>query len=151
MEMKVIETLRRSKVVIRADETVHAAAVRMQSAGVGALAVVDHDRLVGIVTDRDLVRRAMATRMPSDARIDSVMSSPVITIEAEADLHDVFPLFRTNAVRRIAVVRGDEFLGMMTVDDLLIGVAAALDDLVKPVTAEVIFGGHRDAPVPART
>jgi CBS domain-containing protein len=149
--MKVLETMRRPGVVIRPDETIHAAAVLMESTGVGALAVVDHDRLVGIVTDRDLVRRAMATRMPGDARIDSVMSTPVVTIDADADLHDVFPLFRTHAVRRIAVVRGDEFVGMMTVDDLLIGMAAALEDLARPVTAEVIFGGHHDTPVPATT
>jgi signal-transduction protein with cAMP-binding, CBS, and nucleotidyltransferase domain len=79
------------------------------------------------------------------------MTSPVVTIAAEADLHDVFPLFRTNAVRRVAVVSGDEFVGMMTVDDLLIGMAGALNDLARPVTAEVIFGGHHDAPVPATT
>ncbi len=101
------------------------------------------------VTDRDLVRRVIARRVPADARIDSAMSSPVVTIDADADLHDVFALFRTNAVRRVAVVRGEQFVGMMTVDDLLIGMAGALTDLARPVMAEVLFGGHHGAPLPA--
>ena len=43
---------------------------------------------VGVVTDRDLVRRAMARGLEPDARVDGVMSSPVITIAEDADLHD---------------------------------------------------------------
>ena len=147
--MKVIESLRRPKVMIAPDQTIYAAAVLMEQTGVGALAVVDGQRLVGIVTDRDLVRRAIARRTPDDARIDSVMSSPVVSIEADADLHEVFALFRTNPVRRVAVVSSGEFVGMITVDDLLIGMAGALADLTRPVIAEVVFGGHHDAPVPA--
>lgn len=149
--MKIIESLRRPKVMIAPDQTIYAAAVLMEQTGVGALAVVDGQRLVGIVTDRDLVRRAIARRTPDDARIDSVMSSPVVSIEADADLHEVFALFRTNPVRRVAVVSSDEFVGMITVDDLLIGMAGALADLTRPVIAEVVFGGHHDAPVPATT
>lgn len=122
----------------------------MEQAGVGALAVVDGTSLVGIVTDRDLVRRAMARGLAPEARVDGVMSAPVLTIEADADLHDAFALFRSNAVRRLAVVRGGEFVGMITIDDLLVDLAADLADLARPVTAEVLFP-HHDSPVPTTT
>ena len=74
--MKIIESLRRPEVSIAPDKTIHAAAVLMEQAAVGALAVIDGQRLIGIVTDRDMVRRVVALRVPDDARIDSVMSSP---------------------------------------------------------------------------
>jgi len=122
----------------------------MEQSGVGALAVVDDDRLVGIVTDRDLVRRALARGFPADGRVDAVMSAPVVTIDADADLHTAFALLRTHAVRRLAVVRAGQFVGMVTIDDLLIDLAADLADLARPVTAEVLFG-HHDSPVPATT
>ena len=122
----------------------------MEQAGVGALAVVDGTSLVGIVTDRDLVRRAMARGLAPEARVDGVMSAPVLTIEADADLHDAFAVFRSNAVRRLAVVRGGEFVGMITIDDLLVDLAADLADLARPVTAEVLFP-HHDSPVPTTT
>lgn len=146
--MRTIDGVRRSAVGLRADQTVHEAAVLMEQAGVGALAVLDDGHLVGIVTDRDLVRRAMARGLAGDARIDGVMSSPVLTVDADADLHDTFAVFREQAVRRLAVVRGGELVGVLTIDDLLMDVAADLSDLARPVTAEVLFA-HRDSPVPA--
>ena len=76
------------------------------------------------------------------------MTTPVITIQADADVHDAFGLFRTHAVRRLAVMRGEEFVGMLTIDDLLVYLAADLADLARPITAEILFA-HRDSPVPA--
>ena len=146
--MRSIEAIRRSGIGIGPERTIHDAAVVMEQTGVGSLVVIDDDRIVGIVTDRDLVRRGLAMGMPSDARVDGVMSAPVVTIEADDDLHSAFALFRTHAVRRLAVVREEQFVGMITVDDLLMDLAADLSDLTRPITAEVLFA-HHDSPVPA--
>jgi CBS domain-containing protein len=146
--MRTMDGVRRSGVGIGPERTLHDAAAVMEQAGVGALAIVDGDRLVGIVTDRDLVRRGFARGLAPDARVDAVMSAPVVTIDAEADLHDAFGLFRTHALRRLAVVRAGQFVGMITVDDLLVDLAGDLADLARPVTAEVLFA-HRDSAVPA--
>jgi len=148
--MRTIDGVRRSGVGVEPDRTVHEAAAIMEQSGVGALAVIDGERLVGVVTDRDLVRRALARGLAPDARVDAVMTMPVVTIDADADLHDAFALFRSHAVRRLAVVRDDRFVGMITVDDLLVDLAADLSDLARPVTAEVLFA-HHDSPVPATT
>jgi CBS domain-containing protein len=146
--MRTIEAVRRSGVGIGPDRPIREAARIMEQAGVGALAVIEGEHLIGIVTDRDLVRRGLARDLPPDARVDAVMTAPVVTIDADADLHDTFAVFRTHAVRRLALVRAGQFVGMITVDDLLIDLAADLSDLARPVTAEVIFG-HHDTPYPA--
>lgn len=146
--MRTIDAVRRSGVGIGPDRTIHDAAVLMDQAGVGSLAVIVGERLVGIVTDRDLVRRGLARGLASDARVDGIMTSPVVTIAADADLHDAFALFRSNAVRRLAIMGGEQFLGMVTIDDLLIDLAADMADLARPITAEVMFG-HHDSSVPA--
>lgn len=148
--MRAIDAIRRSAVGIGPERTIREAAQIMDQAGVGALAVVQGDHLVGIVTDRDLVRRGLALDLPADARVDAVMTTPVVTLDADADLHDAFAVFRTHAVRRLALVRGGQFVGMISVDDLLIDLAGDLSDLARPVTGEVIFG-HHDAPFPANT
>jgi CBS domain-containing protein len=106
--------------------------------------------LVGIVTDRYLVRRGLACGLPGDARVDAVMTAPAVTIDADADLHDAFALFRTHAPPRLAVVRGDQFVGMVTVDDLLVDLAGDLHDLSRPVSAEVLTA-HHDSGLPATT
>ena len=147
--MIIAQTLRRSATAVAGDATVSTAAGLMEAAGVGALVVVEDGKPVGIVTDRDLVRRAMARGLAPDARVDGVMSTPVVTIGAGADLHEAFALFRQHAVRRLVVVDdAGGFAGVVSVDDLLIDLAADLHDLVQPVTAEVLFG-HHDSPVPA--
>ena len=101
--MRTIEAVRRSGIAIGPDRTVRDAAIVMNQAGVGALVITERDRPMGIVTDRDLVRRVVARGLAPEARIDGVMSSPVVTVDADADLHDAFAVFRTNAVRRLAV------------------------------------------------
>lgn len=80
--MQTIDGVRRSAVGIGPEQTIRDAAAIMEHTGVGALAIVDGSHLVGIVTDRDLVRRGLAKDLPADARIDSVMSAPVVTIDA---------------------------------------------------------------------
>jgi len=141
--MRTIDGVRRSGIGIGPQRTIHDAAVVMERSDVGSLAVIDGTRLIGIVTDRDLVRRALAAGVSPDSRIDAVMTSPVITIPCDAELRDAFPLFRTHGVRRLAVVQDDgQFAGMITIDDLLIDLAADLADLARPVSAEVIFGDH---------
>jgi CBS domain-containing protein len=147
-DVKISETLRRSSVAVEPSRGIAGVASVMTNAGVGAVAVVDDGRLVGIVTDRDLVRRGLARGLSPEARVDGVMSSPVVTIDADADLHAAYAVFGENAVRRLAVVDGERFVGMVTVDDLLIDLASDLAQLARPVTAEVIFG-HHDASVPA--
>jgi CBS domain-containing protein len=146
--MRTIEGVRRSGVGIGPERTIQDAAALMEQAGVGALGIVDGDRLAGIVTDRDLVRRGLARGLPLDARVDAVMSAPVVTIDAEADLHESYGLFRSHAVRRLAVLRAGQFVGMISVDDLVVDLAGDLADLARPITAEVLFG-HRDSAVPA--
>ena len=119
----------------------------MDSAAVGALVVTDRDVPIGIVTDRDLVIRAMARRLTPDARVDGVMTTGLHTLAADADVRDALPIFRTHAVRRVPVVAGDHVIGMLTVDDLIVDIAGVLSDVARPVTGQVLFG-HPEPGVP---
>ena len=104
--------------------------------------IVADDQLIGLVTDRDLVCRALARGLASDAPVDSVMSTPVVTIDADSDLQTAFAVFHANPLRRLAVVRAGRFVGLYSVDDLLTNIAAELNDLDRPVDAEALFRRH---------
>jgi signal-transduction protein with cAMP-binding, CBS, and nucleotidyltransferase domain len=130
--------------------TIGDAARLMDDCAVGAVVVVDQEggRPVGIVTDRDLVVRAMARNISPDARVDSVMSMGVTCLDANADLHDAVRVFATHPIRRLPLVAGDRMVGMLTVDDLLVDLSSDLSNVVRGVTAQVLFG-HPEAKVPA--
>lgn len=148
--MRTIDAIRRSGVAIERDRTIREAAEIMDVTGIGSLAVLDGKELVGIVTDRDLVCRGIAQGLPLDARVDAVMSSPVISIGAGADLHETFALFRTHGVRRLAVMRAGWYVGMITVDDLLVDLSADLFDLSRPIRTEIQHP-QRESALPATT
>ena len=148
--MRVNDAVRRSAVGIGPERTIGDAAEIMEQAGVGALAVIDKGHIIGLVTDRDLVRRGLACRLSADARVDAVMTTDVVTVQADTDLHDVFAIFRTHGFRRLPVTRGEKFVGMITIDDLVIDLAADLADLARPITGEVLFA-HRDIAAPVTT
>ena len=146
--MRAIDVIHRSGVAIGPDRTIREAAEVMEHSGIGLLAIVDGTQLVGVVTDRDLVRRALARGLSSDTRVDGVMTSPVVTVEADSDVREAFATFRSHGLRRVVVVRDVAFEGTISIDDLLVLVTSELDDLSRPVTAEMLFA-HRDSGLPA--
>jgi CBS domain-containing protein len=148
--MRASEAVRKAMVTVTAETPIMEAATLMNQHAVGSVVVVSDGRIVGIVTDRDLVIRGVASGMPADARIDAVMTSDVITLDADADVRDALPIFRSHGFRRLPVVDGTGVIGVLSVDDLLINVAADLADLVRPITGEVIFG-YPEAPRTPRT
>ena len=97
---------------------------------VGAVVVVEDDAVLGVVTDRDLVVRALA-HGHVDGRVDSVMTTDVVVVEADGDLRDVIHAFGANAVRRVVLVRDGVVAGVLSVDDLLVDLVELVDLLVR--------------------
>jgi len=147
--MHAIEAARKSPATVACDHTITEAAEMMDRRAVGALVVVESDgRPVGIVTDRDLVVRAVARRSSPDARVDSVMSTDLVTLAPDADLRDAFKVFEDRAIRRLPLVAGEQLVGMLTMDDLVVDLTADLARLTRPIVGQVLFG-HREPVAPA--
>jgi CBS domain-containing protein len=147
--MHAIEAARKPPATITSDRTITEAADEMDRLAVGALVVVEPGgRAVGIVTDRDLVVRAIARRASPDARIDSVMSTDLIILAPDADLRDALRIFERHAIRRLPLVADQRLAGMLTMDDLVVDLTADLARLTRPITAQVLFG-HREPVAPA--
>lgn len=148
--MNLRDLIAKPPVTLPADGTVEAAANLMDQRAVGAVIIVDDDRPIGIVTDRDLVVRGMARRVPPDARIDSVMSTGIVAIDAGADVQHAVAIFNNHPFRRLPVVDGTHIIGMITVDDLVVACSRALAELTTGVTAQLLFGhAEPKPPVPA--
>lgn len=124
------------------------AAKLMSNAGVGALVVVDDDRLVGIVTDRDIVIRAVAAGIPLTSRVDCVMTPEVQSVRSDAQIEQAYETFRRVPFRRLPVVNGEStVVGMLTLDDLVLDLTRRITDLAAPV-ADEIMDPRREMTVP---
>jgi CBS domain-containing protein len=106
--------------VIDRDGTVRQSAELMQTHSIGSLLVVKGEDVVGIVTDRDLARRAMARGLdPERTSVEKIMSAPVLQIDAEASLLDANDLMAEKKVRHLGVQRDGKLIGLVSVSDLL--------------------------------
>jgi len=140
----------RQPVVIDGSASVAAASALMLTQGVGALIVVDHDRPVGIVTDRDIVTRGVAKHIESDARIDSLMTTGLIALDTHAEVEELMHVFMHHAVRRVPIVEHDRVVGVVSLDDVLVSLANNMIDITNVMAAQIMFPHGNDAPpVPA--
>jgi CBS domain-containing protein len=100
-------------------ESLADAAQRMKDEDVGSLPVVEDDRLVGIVTDRDIVVRAVAERIdPQSVKVGDVASRDLVVVDPEQDLDEALALMARHQVRRLPVVEEGRLVGMLAQADV---------------------------------
>jgi CBS domain-containing protein len=118
--MLVREVMTRRAATVGADETLEAAARKMKELGVGALPVLDRGQLAGIVTDRDVTVRGVATGAdPRRAHVREAMTAQVVACREDDDVEDAARRMEERAVRRLMVLdRAGDLSGMLSVEDL---------------------------------
>ena len=112
--------MKRNPRSISPEATLAEAAARMRDARVGAILVAEHGTFVGIISETDLVRKAMASHLnPAQVTVRSVMSSPVIAIDQDRSAHDASDLMAEKGIRHLGVMEDGRIVGIVTVRDLL--------------------------------
>lgn len=110
----------RGAVSMVADESVLNAARLMNERGIGGIVVTDRGKIVGIFTERDVMRRVVAEqRDPATTRLREVMTSPVVTCRLAATVDEVAALFTNRRIRHVPVMEDDELIGVVTSGDVM--------------------------------
>ena len=92
----------------------------MRDWGVGAVLVVRDGSLHGLVTDRDLVMRAVAEARRADEPVGPLSSADLIGVDADTDVREAMRLMREHAVRRLPVLEDGQVTGIVSLGDLAI-------------------------------
>lgn len=105
---------------IAASATIKDAGRLLQKLKVGSLLVDDNRRYIGIITDTDLSRKAVARGLdPNTTIIKTCMSKPVLTIEDDEAMEAAVKMMKENGVRHLAVTEDRTIIGVLSVSDLL--------------------------------
>jgi len=135
--MKVSELCERHVVTVEPETPVTEAARRMVALGVGSLVVLQHGRICGIITDRDIVARGV--RQERDVRqlaVSDLMTPNPITIEPDADLPRATALMADKGVRRLPVAdEAGRLVGVLALDDVVILLGDEMANLRAAVAA----------------
>jgi signal-transduction protein with cAMP-binding, CBS, and nucleotidyltransferase domain len=115
---KVRDLMTPGAIAVDYNQTIGEAARTMRDWGVGAVLVVNEQSVYGLVTDRDLVVRAVAESRSPDEPVGPLCSSGLIGVDADADAAEAARLMRENAVRRLPVISEGQVAGMVSLGDL---------------------------------
>ena len=120
INLRVVDLLTRAPITLTSSATVTEAAQRMTQERVSAMLIVDEQqRLVGIVTDRDLRSRVLATELPGSTPLAQVMTSPPKSTDAHTPAYGALLQMARYRLHHLPVLDGERVLGMITATDLI--------------------------------
>lgn len=133
--VSVKDVMTKDVVTVESGKTVVEAASVMAEKDLGCLVVVVKGFPVGIVTERDLVRRIVAVRGSFDVRVREVMSKTLVTIGPNVSLREAARVMASNRVRRLPVLDGNRLVGIIGASDFVrsVGRKTVAEELLSAV------------------
>ena len=140
---KVKDVMTKTVITIESSKTVIEAAALMAENDVGNLIVMNDNIPIGIVTERDFVRRVIAKDKPSKTKISEVMSTPLRVIDPHASLKEAARRMVRKKIRRLAVIKDNKLVGIITATDFArhLSKKTFTDDILEAI-------GRSNYPVP---
>lgn len=105
---------------IAPSDTIRDAASLMKDNDIGFVPVVEGRKLIGVVTDRDLVIRGYANDRAGSASVQDVLSTDVRTVSSDTSVDEAAAIMADNQIRRLPVVDNGELIGVVSIGDLAI-------------------------------
>ena len=118
--MLVRDAMNKRVVAIKPNATVREAAKIMTKYRIGSLLVMEDEKLVGIVTELDILWKVVAEgRNPETTLVNEIMSKEVVTIKPDQTLEDAAQLMVEKKIKKLPVVEDDKVVGIITATDLI--------------------------------
>lgn len=145
--MKVSEVMTTEVMVCKPTDTLADAAAMMRDLNVGICPVVQDDRLIGVITDRDITVRAIAHGLdPNTSHVKDFMTPSPIVIEPDVNVEDAAEMMMMHQIRRLPVVDDKgKLVGIVSLGDLAVDVGEAemiaetLEEISEPVRSKKHF------------
>ncbi len=119
--MKVREVMTSSVDWVSPDTSIVEVAKLMTKDDIGSVPICEGNKLIGIITDRDIVLKAVAVGgNTSNTSVKDIMNTKVISVSADQDVHEVADIMAKNQIRRLPVVDGGNLIGIVALGDMAV-------------------------------
>ena len=136
MPKSVRDTMTQNPRTIGASASVVEAARLMREEHIGSLPITDNERLVGMLTDRDITTRVVAEAAdPKTTPVGEVYSGDLISVEPDKDLDEALQLMARHQVRRLPVVENGRLVGIVAQADIALSENEKTGALVEAISA----------------
>ncbi|WP_280769110.1 CBS domain-containing protein [Salipaludibacillus daqingensis] len=102
------------------EDNVFEAALKMKNDHVGAIPICEGSKLIGMITDRDIVVRGVAEKRPNSSSLQEVMSEHLYTAPQDMEIGEAAKLMAENQIRRLPIVEGENLVGIVSLGDLAV-------------------------------
>lgn len=119
MSLQVEDVMIKDVITVDADSTVKDAAKIMNRLEIGCLIVVKDSKAVGIITERDMLKRIVAVaESPRKILVENMMSKPLIVVEPDMELEDAVKLMFKMKIKKLPVVKNGKLVGLVSLTDI---------------------------------
>jgi CBS domain-containing protein len=123
--------------------TVYAALQLMAEKGIGAVLVMEHGNIVGILSERDYARKVILMQRSSrDTLVRDIMTSSVIYVSGDQSTDECMALMTKHRMRHLPVMNGEDLLGMLSIGDLVKDIISEQQFIIEQLE-HYIHGGRR--------
>lgn len=117
---KVCDAMTEHPVTISPNATLKQCADLMAKKHVGSILVEEEGKIVGILSEQDIVRKAVAKGLPTGVKkVKDIMEEKLVTISPEKDIFDALTMMRDYNIRHLPVMGNGKFMGLVTMKDIL--------------------------------
>ncbi|GIP57971.1 CBS domain-containing protein [Paenibacillus woosongensis] len=118
---KVKDIMTDQVVTVSPKDNIYEVAVKMKNNDTGFIPVVENgDRLIGVITDRDLVIRAIADKHPGSTAVETVMTRGIRCASPDTPVDEAADMMAEQQIRRLPVTEGDRLIGIVSLGDMAV-------------------------------
>ncbi|MGG3622297.1 CBS domain-containing protein [Bacillus gobiensis] len=118
--MKVAEVMTADVDFCTPENSCTEAAVKMKDLDVGAIPICENEKLLGIITDRDIVVKGLANNLSGESSISKLMTNDVVSGTKEMSVEEAANIMSQHQIRRLPIVENDKLVGIVSLGDLAV-------------------------------
>lgn len=113
------EIISKRLIIGRIENSIYEVATLMKDYDIGFLPIVKKDKIVGVITDRDIVIEAVSNCANTNTKIENYMTNRIISIEKDKTIDDVLQLMATYRIKRILATEGGKVIGVISFSNII--------------------------------
>ena len=135
----VTDVMKTDLVTLDASQTIKDAAVKMDEKNVGCVIITEENNPVGILTERDFVKRITSKEKSLSTPLSEVMSSPLITAKPDDTVWDAAEIMKVKNIHKIPVQDGNKVVGILTTSDLVEICSVGSDSEMRRICDQILL------------
>lgn len=117
--MQIKEIMNKNIVVASKEEKIWKIAKKMKQYNIGFLPVVDNSKVIGVITDRDIVINCISNNNDKNETVENYINKNIISINLDSEINDALDLMASNKVKRLIVTDDKKTVGIISLADIL--------------------------------